>query len=171
MYNWPIDPNLSVTGQTYRQRYVDCDPLSGDCIARGRTHDNFLGISGLLEETRRPSKEHKAILKKLGGVECHASFYWYGNIPVVTVEPYGRQVYEFDGIEYLELPGALSPYGTCNGHETQSLLCVHAANKIVLDQIQEKIRVALPSLPDRYFVSEEERNDAEKQYFKSKGGK
>jgi hypothetical protein len=171
MFSWPIDPNLSVTGQTYRQRYVDHDPLSDKCISRGRRHDNVLGISGLIEEIRIPSKEHKAILKKLGGVECHASFYWYGNIPVVMVEPYGRQVYEFDGIEHLELPGASSPYGTCNGHETQSLLCVHAANKIVLEQIEKKIAVALPSLPDRYFVSAEERNNAEKQHFKSKGGK
>tara|TARA_B110000977_G_scaffold114908_1_gene148558 strand:- start:22 stop:537 length:516 start_codon:yes stop_codon:yes gene_type:complete len=171
MFSWPIDPNLSVIGQTYRQRYVDHDPLSDGCISRGRRHDNFIGISGLIEEIRRPSKEHNAILKKLRGVTDHASFYWYGNIPVVMVEPYGRQVYEFDGIEHLELPGASSPYGTCNGHETQSLLCVHAANKIVLEQIEKKIAVALPSLPDRYFVSEEERNNAEKQHFKSKGGK
>ena len=171
MSKWLIDPNLSVTGQTYRQSYVYYDPLSDECIARGRTFDNLIRISGLLEEIRLPSKEHDAILKKLRGANDHASFYWYKGIPVVMVEPYGQQDHEFDGIEYLELPGALSPYGTCNGHETQSLLCVHAANKIVLDQIQEKIRVALPSLPDRYFVSEEERNDAEKQYFKSKGGK
>lgn len=171
MFSWPIDPNLSVTGQTYRQRYVDHDPLSDECISCGRRHDNLIGISGLIEEIRIPSKEHKAILKKLGGVNYHASFYWYGKIPVVMVEPYGRQVYEFDGIEHLELPGALSPSGTCNGHETQSLLCVHAANKIVLDQIQAKIEVALPGLRDRYFVSEEERNDAEKWHSKLKGGK
>ena len=139
MYNWPIDPNLSVTGQTYRQRYVDYDPLSDECIARGRTYDNLIRISGLLEEIRLPSKEHDAILKKLRGANDHASFYWYKGIPVVMVEPYGWQDYEFVGIEYLRLPIALSPYGTCNGHETQSLLCVHAANKIVLDQIQEKI--------------------------------
>jgi hypothetical protein len=170
MYEWPIDPNLSVTGQTYRQSYVYYDPLSDECIARGRTFDNLIRISGLLEEIRLPSKEHKAILKKLRCAYDHASFYWYGKIPVVMIEPYGRQDYEFVGIEYLRLPGALSPYGTCNGHETQSLLCVHAANKIVLDQIQEKIAVALPSLPDRYFVSEEERRAVEKWHSKSKGG-
>ena len=139
MFNWPIDPNLSVTGQTYRQRYVDYDPLSDECIARGRTYDNLIRISGLLEEIRLPSKEHNAIAKKLRGANDHSSFYWYKGIPVVMVEPYGWQDYEFVGIEYLRLPIALSPYGTCNGHETQSLLCVHAANKIVLDQIQEKI--------------------------------
>ena len=171
MYNWPIDPNLSVTGQTYRQRYVYYDPLSDECIARGRTFDNLIRITELIEEIRRPSKQHNAILKKLGGANDHASFHWYGNIPVVMVEPYGRQGFEFDGIEYFRLPEALAPYGTCNGHETQSLLCVHAANKIVCDQIQEKIAVALPSLPDRYFVSEEERNAAEKWHSKSKGGK
>ena len=139
MFNWPIDPNLSVTGQTYRQRYVDYDPLSDECIARGRTYDNLIRISGLLEEIRLPSKEHNAIVKKLRGANDHSSFYWYKVIPVVMVEPYGLQDYEFAGIEFLRLPIALSPYGTCNGHETQSLLCVHAANKIVLDQIQEKI--------------------------------
>ena len=139
MYSWPIDPNLSVTSQTYRQRYVDYDPLSDKCIARGRKYDNLIHISGLLEEIRLPSKEHDAILKKLRGANDHASFYWYKGIPVVMVEPYGWQDCEFAGIEYLKLPIALSPYGTCNGHETQSLLCVHAANKIVLDQIQEKI--------------------------------
>ena len=139
MFNWPIDPNLSVTAQTYRQRYVDYDPLSDECIARGRTYDNLIRISGLLEEIRLPSKEHNAIAKKLRGANDHSSFYWYKGIPVVMVEPYGWQDYEFVGIEYLRLPIALSPYGTCNGHETQSLLCVHAANKIVLDQIQEKI--------------------------------
>ena len=139
MYSWPIDPNLSVTSQTYRQRYVDYDPLSDECIARGRTYDNLIRISGLLEEIRLPSKEHNAIAKKLRGANDHSSFYWYKGIPVVMVEPYGWQDYEFVGIEYLRLPIALSPYGNCNGHETQSLLCVHAANKIVLDQIQEKI--------------------------------
>ena len=139
MFSWPIDPNLSVTGQTYRQRYVDYDPLSDKCIARGRKHDNLIRISGLLEEIRRPSKEHNAISKKSRPANDHVSFYCYKGIPVVMVEPYGRQDYEFVGIEYLRLPIALSPYGTCNGHETQSLLCVHAANKIVLDQIQEKI--------------------------------
>ena len=139
MFNWPIDPNLSVTGQTYRQRYVDYDPLSDECIARGRTYDNLIRISGLLEEIRLPSKEHNAIAKKLRGANDHSSFYWYKGIPVVMVEPYGRQDYEFVGVECRKLPGALSSYGTCNGHETQSLLCVHAANKIVLDQIQEKI--------------------------------
>ena len=96
--NWPIVPNLSIKGLTYRQRYVDYDPLSDECIARDRTHD-------------------------------------------------------------------------CNGHETQSLLCVHAVNKIVLTQINEKIRMASPNLPNRYFVSEEERNLEKQRYPKAKGGK
>ena len=169
--NWPIDPNLSVKGLTYRQWKVDYDPLSDECIARGRTHDCLLSISSLIEETRRPSKQHLAMLKKLGIANDHASFYWYGKIPVVMVEPYGRQDYEFDGIEYLRSPEALSSYGTCNGHETQSLLCVHAANKIVLTQIKEKIWMALPSLPHRYFVSEEELNFEKQRYRKAKGGK
>ena len=134
--NWPIVPNLSIKGLTYRQRYVDYDPLSDECIARGRTHDCLLSISNLIE-----------------------------------VEPYGRQDYEFDGIEYLRSPEALSSYGTCNGHETQSLLCVHAVNKIVLTQINEKIRMASPNLPNRYFVSEEERNLEKQRYPKAKGGK
>lgn len=171
MYDWPIDPNLSVTGQTYRECKVDYDALSDECISRGRTHDILIRISGLVEEIQLPSREHKAILKKLGGVDCHSSHYWYGNIPVVMVEPYGRQNYNFAGIRCLRLPAALSPYGTCNGHETQSLLCVHAANKVVIDQIQAKIAVALPGLPDRYSVSEEERNEAKKRYLNSKGGK
>lgn len=171
MYNWTTDPNLSVTGQTYRQRYVDYDALSDECISRGRTHNNLISISGLLEEIRLPSKDHRAILKKLGGVNDHVSFYWYGKIPVVMVEPYGRRDHEFVGIEYLQLPGALSPYGTCNGHASQSLLCVHSVNRTVLDQIRAKIVDALPSLPDRYSVSEEERNEAKKRYLKSEGGK
>ena len=169
--NWPVNPNLSVRGATYRQSYVDYDPLCDECIARGRTHDCLLSISNLIEETRIPSKQHRAILKKLGIANDHASFYWYGKIPVVMVEPYGRQDYEFDGIEYLRSPEALSSYGTCNGHETQSLLCVHAVNKIVLTQIKEKIRVASPSLPDRYFVSEEERNLVKQRYRRAKEGK
>ena len=169
--NWLIEPDLSVRGATYRQSYVDYDPLCDECIARGRTHDLFLSITGLIEETGRPSAQHNAILKKMGGVNGHASFYWYGKIPVVMVEPYGRQDFEFDGIEYLRLPEALAPYGTCNGHETQSLLCVHSVNKNVLDQIQEKISEALPSLPDRYSVSEEERDAAKKRDTKAKGGK
>ena len=168
---WSIDPNLSVQGLTYRQWKVDYDPLSDECIARGRTHDLLCSITGLIEETKRPSKQHIAILKKLGGAKDHASFYWYGKIPVVLVEPYGRQDFDFDGVEYLRLPDALAPYGTCNGHETQSLLCVHSANKNVLDQIQEKITEALPSLPDRYSVSEEERDAARKRGTKAKGGK
>ena len=171
MYDWQIEPNLSVTGQTYRQRYVDYDPLCDECIARGRTHDLFRSITGLIEETRRPSVRHDAILKKLGGAKDHASFYWYGNIPVVMVEPYGRQDFEFDGIEYLRLPDALAPYGTCNGHASQSLLCVHAVNRTVLDQIRAKIADALPSLPDRYSVSEEERANAKARIGKSEGGK
>ena len=169
--NWPINPNLSVKGLTYRQWKVDYDPLCDECIARGRTHDLFRSITGLIEETRRPSVQHDAILKKLGGAKDHASFYWYGNIPVVMVEPYGRQDFEFDGIEYLRLPDALAPYGTCNGHETQSLLCVHAVNRTVLDQIRAKIADALPSLPDRYSVSEEERANAKARFGKSEGGK
>jgi hypothetical protein len=169
--NWPIYPNLSVKGLTYRQWKVDYDPLCDECIARGRTHDLLLSITELIEETQRPSKQHIAILKKLGGAKDHASFYWYGNIPVVMVEPYGRQDFEFDGIEYLRLPDAIAPYGTCNGHATQSLLCVHSVNKNVLDQIQEKIAEALPSLPDRYSVSEEERDAARKRDTKAKGGK
>ncbi|MDB0001101.1 hypothetical protein OAB28_01855 [Amylibacter sp.] len=169
--NWPLEPNLSIKGLTYRQRYVDYDPLSDECIAQGRTHDYLLSISNLIEETRIPSKQHRAILKKLGVANDHASFYWYGKIPVVMVEPYGRQDYEFIGIEYFRLPKALSPYGTCNDHETQSLLCVHAVNKSVLTQIVEKIRVALPSLPDRYFVSEEELNLVKQRYRRAKGGK
>jgi hypothetical protein len=169
--NWLIETDLSVKGLTYRQWKVDYDPLCDECIARGRTHDLLLSITELIEETQRPSKQHIAILKKLGGAKDHASFYWYGNIPVVMVEPYGRQDFEFDGIEYLRLPDALAPYGTCNGHETQSLLCVHSVNKNVLDQIQEKIAEALPSLPDRYSVSEEERDAARKRDTKAKGGK
>lgn len=169
--NWPLEPNLSIKGLTYRQRYVDYDPLSDECIARGRTHDCLLSISNLIEETRIPSKQHRAILKKLGIANDHASFYWYGKIPVVIVEPYGRQDYKFDGIEFFRLPEALSSYGTCNGHETQSLLCVHAVNKSVLTQITEKIRMAESNLPDRYFVSKEERNLVKQQYHSAKGGK
>tara|TARA_R110002153_G_scaffold105258_1_gene243571 strand:- start:146 stop:664 length:519 start_codon:yes stop_codon:yes gene_type:complete len=169
--NWPIEPDLSVKGLTYCQWKVDYDPLSDECIARGRTHDLLVSINGLIEETRRPSARHNAILKQLGGANAHASFYWYGKIPVVMVEPYGRQDFEFDEIEYFRLPEDLAPYGTCNGHETQSLLCVHAVNKIVLTQIQEKIRVALPSLPDRYSVSEEERDAEKKRHPRAKGGK
>lgn len=169
--NWLIETDLSVKGLTYRQWKVDYDPLSDECIARGRTHDLLRSITELIEETRRPSKQHNAILKKLGGANDHASFYWYGKIPVVMVEPYVRQDFEFDGIEYLRLPDALAPYGTCNGHETQSLLCVHSVNKNVLAQIQGKIAEALSSLPDRYFVSDEERDLAKKLHPKAKGGK
>ena len=169
--NWLIEPDLSVKGLTYRQWKVDYDPLCDECIARGRTHDLLRSVTELIEETRRPSIRHDAILKKMGGANDHASFYWYGKIPVVMVEPYGRQDFEFDGIEYLRLPDALAPYGTCNGHETQSLLCVHSVNKNVLDQIQEKISEALPSLPDRYSVSEEERDAARKRDTIAKGGK
>ena len=98
-------------------------------------------------------------------------FIGMGKIPVVIVEPYGRQDYEFDGIEFFRLPETLSSYGTCNGHETQSLLCVHAVNKIVLTQINEKIRMAESNLPDRYFVSKEERNLVKQRYHSAKGGK
>lgn len=169
--NWLIETDLSVKGLTYRQWKVDYNPSSDECIARGRTFDNLIRISGLLEEIRLPSKAHKAILKKLGGAKDHASFYWYGKIPAVLVEPYGRQDFDFDGVEYLRLPDALAPYGTCNGHETQSLLCVHSVNKNVLAQIQGKIAEALSSLPDRYFVSDEERDLAKKLHPKAKGGK
>lgn len=169
--NWLIEPDLSVEGLTYRQIYVDFDPLCDECIARGRTHDLLRSITEVIEETRRPSSRHNAILKKIGGANDHASFYSYEKIPVVLIEPYGRQDFEFDGIEYLRLPDALAPYGTCNGHETQSLLCVHSVNKNVFAQIQEKIAEALPSLPDRYSVSEEERDAAKKWHARAKGGK
>ena len=168
---WPIEPNLSVKGLTYRQYKEGYDPISDECIAACRTHDILCNIIGIVEETRRPSRRHNAIFKKLGGAKDHPSYYWYGNIPMVMVEPYGRQDYEFDGIDYLRLPKIISPYGVFVGDRTQSLLCVNAVNKNVLIQIKEKIRVALPNLPDPYSVSEEERDLAKKRYPRAKGGK
>ena len=45
--NWPVNPNLSVKGLTYRQWKVDYDPLCDECIARGRTHDLCRSITCL----------------------------------------------------------------------------------------------------------------------------
>ena len=61
--NWPINPNLSVKGLTYRQWKVDYDPLCDECIARGRTHDLLRSITGLIEETGRPSAQHMLFSK------------------------------------------------------------------------------------------------------------
>jgi len=153
-----IEPNFSIIGPTYRQWKVDYDPLSDECIARGRTHDLFLAISGLVEEIRKPSERHYALFRKLTGAKDHPSSYWYGKIPILMVEPYGDREYEFDRVAHIRLPKRISPYGTCNGFKSQSLLCASTVHKNALVQIKEKIQEALPSLPDRYFVSEEERD-------------
>ena len=152
--------NLTSHNLTYKEWKVDYDPTSDECIARGRTHRLLLEVSGLVEHTRRNSDRHNAILSAIATGKDHPSNYMYGSIPIVMIEPYGAQVYEFPGLKLYKLPKILSPYGTCNGFETQSLLCVRQLNAGVLAEIEAKVSAALPNLPDRYHVTPEERKSA-----------
>ena len=148
-------------GQSYREWKVNFNPTSDECIARGRTHDLLLKVTGLVEETRLISPSHEPIFRAMTQGKDHPSKYWYGNIPIVMIEPYGSRGYHYSGLHYYKLPAIISPYGTCNGHKTQSLLFVRSLNHGVLKQIETRIHEALPHFPDRYHVSVEEREIAE----------
>ena len=76
------------------------------------------------------------------------------------IEPYGTTQYEFSGLELLKLHKAISPYGVCNGYETQSILCVKQINRKVLLEIRDKIDASLVHLPERNVVTQDERHAA-----------
>ena len=63
-YNWNpyyvpgVDKEFQSKGKTYKQRYVDYNPLSRECKSRHRRFLEFINASGLIEELRGPSFKH-----------------------------------------------------------------------------------------------------------------
>ena len=84
-YNWRLNyvPGLDKEFQsnmgTYKQRYVDYDPSSIECINRHRRYLEFLNTSGLIEEPRNPSFKHSRILQKIRPYADHTTYFcWRG---------------------------------------------------------------------------------------------
>ena len=146
--------------KTYKEWKVDYDPLSDECIARDRTFKLLLAVSELKEYSGWDLSKHEPIKELIKSGFDHVTFFSYGVIPVVMIEPYGTTEYEFSGLELLKLHKEISPYGVCNGYETQSILCVKQINRKVLLEIRDKIEASLVHLPERNVVTQDERDAA-----------
>ena len=168
-YNWNpyyvpgVDKEFQSKGKTYKQRYVDYNPLSRECKSRHRRFLEFINASGLIQELRGPSFKHLRILQKLHRGKDHISNFWLhkvGGIPVLLTEPYEANTPEYDGLEIFEVPENIAPYGggpmkTQRGFisGTKSFLCVKTVHAKHLEEIGIALTKRAKKLPNWFSIN------------------
>lgn len=168
-YNWRLNyvPGLDKEFQsnmgTYKQRYVDYDPSSIECINRHRRYLEFLNTSGLIEEPRNPSFKHSRILQKIRPYADHTTYFWLervGGIPFLLTEPYVTNEINLNGVEIFKIPERIAPY--CGGPfqtreglicRSKSFLCVNTVHAKHLKEIGIALTNRAKDLPPCFAIT------------------
>ena len=158
-----VDKEFQSNLGTYKQRYVDYDPLSRECKSRHRRFLEFINASGLIEEPRNPSFKHSRISQKLHEGKDHITYLWFnkvGVIPVLLTEPYTRKTLNCNGLAIFEVPENIAPY--CGGPlktqggficRTKSFLCVNTVHAKHLKEIGVALTNRAKKLPPWFSIS------------------
>ena len=158
-----LDKEFQSNMGTYKQRYVDYDPLSRECISRQRRFLEFINASGLIEEPRNPSFKHSRMLQKFYKGRDHPTYFWLnkvGGIPLLLIEPYTRQTLNCNGLIIFDVPENIAPYcGRLNETQggftcgTKSFLCVNTVHAKHLKEIGVALTNRAKKLPPWFSIS------------------
>ena len=172
------DTEFCETHASFKERYIDHNPLSDECIARWRRLQLFMATTGLTEECRTPSFKHCDI-HELGGVQRGRSSKWWlggvGKTPFYMSEQYCLDLNHDPDLIYTILPEEISPHGggpfnTTSGYvaPTTAILYTKLINKRKLDGIAKKCQIAAETERRWNSVNEQDRQQAEARVAKEK---
>lgn len=155
-----MDTQFCETRASFKECYIDHNPLSDECIARLRRLQLFMAITGLTEECRKPSFKHCDI-HELGGVQRdHSSHWWLGGVgktPFYLSEVYCLDLNHDPDLIHTILPEGIAPYGG----GTTGILYTNFVYNERLNEINKKIQIYTKKPDSHNLVTEQELQQAE----------
>ena len=162
-----VDYEFMHTRLSFKECYIDHDPLADESIARFRRYKLFTEVTQLVEETRIPSFRHCEIHEYMRPLCAHTSCWWLGEIPFFMTEPYGEHDFNVRGYKHFVIPQNIAIYGggpftLVKGAKapTVGVLYVKLVHTRYLENVSLKLLTAAKNAMPWNSVTDEERKVA-----------